>query len=200
MSSFKVEMIRINYKAMEKIMREIIVIVLWSSIIMIFNSCMPIDITESPYENENYAPKIFSPAPNPFIGVVSLPPEEQSITISVKITDKNESDLVTLGWYVKDANSPTPFPYVLSFFRRATSNENDISAIFTFEVESNKLVCGLNKVTLLVSDRGLKNLQGTDNEDTVIPYPAEEEEVRDLENAQKVKTDMMQWIIRKECI
>ena len=198
MSPFKVKMIRINDIAMEKIMRRIIVIVLWSSIFMIFNSCMPIDISESPYENENYAPKIFSPTPDPFIGVVSLPPEENSITISVKITDRNESDLVTLGWYVRDANNPIPFPYISSSFRKATSNENDIPATFTFELESKELQCGLNKLTLLVSDRGLKNLSA--EESNIIPFPGELEEARDPENAQKVKTDMMQWIIRKDCL
>ena len=103
MSPFKVKMIRINDIAMEKIMRRIIVIVLWSSIFMIFNSCMPIDISEPPsYTENNLAPIIVSTTPRSLHSPYYL---SEFQTFDIRVIDLNENDERTVAWYVKDVSS-----------------------------------------------------------------------------------------------
>ncbi len=189
-------MFKIGLKTMEKIMLGIIMLLLWSVFSMNMISCMPVDISSPPFEQENFAPMIVSATPDPFNGVYNYS-ELDSSKIIIKVIDLNTTDTLTLGWYVKDVNNQLEVPYKNSVIRRATDNETDNEAVFSFELKEDYLVCGLNRVILLVSDRGLKDggLSGDDD----YPYPSKFEILKDEKNANKVKIDLREWIIRKEC-
>ena len=168
---------------------------------MIFNSCMPIDIAIPPNEGENFSPTIISATLDPFYGPYNFSElsDDDSLTITVKITDLNDNnDILTLGWYVKDVNNQLEVPYKYHIEKKATDNETNTNARFTFELKKDYLVCGLNRVILLVSDRGLKP-NGISGDGTP-PYPSNTELINDEENAKKVKIDLREWLIRKECI
>ena len=196
MSCIKVKMLKIDLKTMEKIMQGILVLFLWSILFMNMNSCMPIDISTPPFEQENFAPMIVSATPDPFSGAYNFS-ELSSNKIIVKVIDLNINDTLTLGWYVKDVNNQLDVPYKNSIIRKATDDETSSEAIYSFELKEDYLVCGLNRVILLVSDRGLKDggLSGEDD----YPYPSKFEILKDEANANKVKIDLREWIIRKEC-
>jgi hypothetical protein len=157
---------------------------------------MPIDLIEPPFEQENFAPMLISATPNQFNGPYNYS-ELSSNKLIVKIIDLNTSDTLTLGLYVKNVDNQLEVPYERSIIRKATNNESSNEAIFSFELEEKFLDCGLNRVILLVSDRGLKTagLSGDDG----TPYPSEVEILEDEENAYKVKVNVSEWLIRKEC-
>jgi len=163
---------------------------------MNINSCMPIDISEPPFDKENFAPMIISATPDPFNGPYNYS-ELSSNKLIIKLIDLNTSDTLTLGWYTKDINNQLEVPYKSSSIRKATDNETSSEAIFSFELKDDYLICGLNRVILLVSDRGLKSGGLSGDEDH--PYPSEFEILKDEINAYKVKIDLREWIIRKEC-
>jgi len=159
-------------------------------------SCMPVDISEPPFSEENFAPMILSATPDSFNGPYNYS-ELPSNKIIVKIIDLNTTDTLTLGWYVKDANNQLEVPYKTVTLRKATDDSTSNEAIFSFELKEEYLVCGLNRITLLVSDRGLKD--GGLSEGNGKPYPSKFEILKDETNANKVKVNLRNWLIRKEC-
>lgn len=189
-------MIKNTIKYMEKIMRGILLMFLWSFLLFYFNSCMPIDIEPSPFDKENFAPMIRLTTPD----VLHSPYNLKDITsgkLIVKVIDLNTLDALTLAWYVKDANNQLEVPFKEFTIREATDNENSEKSIFEFQLKENDFVCGLNRVILLVSDRGIKEggLSGEDG----YPYPSNLEKKRDKENASKVKIDTAEWLIQRIC-
>jgi len=165
---------------MEKIMRRIIIVILWSNIFMIFNSCKPIDVTGSPFEEENFAPVIVSATPNPFGTYIYSALEKD--TISVTITDLNEDDKLSVKWYIQGVGDPS-----LSNPKNPIIEENTYSITL-----SDNLNCtGLDKVnvvTLLVSDRGLSTNGLPENNN--LPYPEKIEDIGD------VKINLRKWVIK----
>jgi len=157
---------------------------------------MPVDISEPPFEQENFAPMIVSVSPISFNGPYNYS-ELETQKIIAKIIDLNLDDTISVGWYVKDINNQLEVPYKSINIRKATNDETSEDALFSFNLKEEYLVCGLNRVILLVSDRGIKD--GGISGDGNLPYPSQFEILKDEVNANKVKIDIREWIIRKEC-
>jgi len=149
--------------SMEKIMRIIVIVAIWSINFMIFNSCMPVDIEGPDSNKEDYPPMIVSTLPDSSKGFYEYSDLDNALgdttqkVLTVEIIDLNDSDILTLNWGFKSVGKIGANSSVTTI----KNIDSDDDSMHTLEFKIDKLVCdpnvnNLNRVSLLVSDQSGK--------------------------------------------